>query len=113
MKDFYGDQLFTHAQLDHQNTVTIHNNFDDTANKTLYYIPDIDGIFIVGCSYYAGAYVEIVDENAPVNMKLVSCTSVSNVNTTAQSNGMCLAYKGHKYRCSCRRAQWFFIPYKQ
>ena len=111
MKDFYGTPLPTNVpQLDQQNTVTIHNNFDDTTEKTLYYTPDKDGIFVLGCSYVAGSYVHILDEDAPVYMRIVAHASGSG--HLGQSSGMGLAYKGHKYRCGCKRAQWFFIPYK-
>ena len=110
MRDFQGTPLFTNAQLDYQNIVTIHNNFDDTTEKTQYYIPDRDGIFILGCSYMSGSYIYILDVNAPVYMRFVAQASGQGV--PGQSSGMGLAFKGHNYRCGFKRGQWFYIPYK-
>ncbi len=110
MKDFYAAPIYTHAQLDWQNIVTIHNDFDDTAEKTLYYTPDSDGIFISGCSYVQGSYVYILDQDEPVYMRFVAHASGNG--SPGQSNGMGFARKGHNYRCAFKRGQWFFIPYK-
>lgn len=111
MKDFYGTQLFTHAQLDYGNIDTIHNDFDDTTEKSLYYTPGSDGIFVLGCSYVSGSYIHIRDEDSPVYMRFVA--GASGQGTPGQSSGIGPAYKGHSYVCGYKRGQLFFIPYKQ
>ncbi len=112
MKDFYGTPLSASIpQLDYQNIVTIHNGLNDASEKFEYYTPDSDGIFVLGCSYVEGSYVYIADEDFTGNMRLMS--GCSGNGSVGQTNGMSLAFKGHRYKGSYRRGQWFFIPYKQ
>lgn len=111
MKDFYGIPLpTTNPELDYQSMVIINNAFSDSSKKVQSYTPTKDGIFVVGCSYQAGAYAWIVDEESP-SVRIVSCTIASG-GAVAQMDGNCLAYKEHRYRCESVRGQWFFIPYK-
>lgn len=111
MKDFYGNALpAKNNELDYSNTVTINNAFSDTSKKVQYYEPEKDGIFIVGCSYQAGAYAWLVNE-AYNNIRLVSCVIASG-GAVSQNNGMCPAHKDNTYHCESVRGQWFFIPYK-
>lgn len=111
MKDFYGNALpGKNNELDYQSRVIINNAFSDTSKKVQSYTPTKDGIFVVGCSYQAGAYAWIVDE-AYNSVRLVSC-AIASGGAMAQMNGTCQAYKEHNYRCESVRGQWFFIPYK-
>jgi hypothetical protein len=112
MKDFYGTSLpTTNPELDYSNMVIINNAFSDTSKKVQSYTPTKDGIFIIGCSYQAGAYAWIVDE-ALSAVRRISCVIASS-GAVAQMNGTCQANRGHNYRCESVRGQWFFIPYKQ
>ena len=111
MKNFYGASLpATNPELNHEDKTIINMSMNDSTAKTHRYIPDKDGIFVVGCSYMQGSYAFITDETVTDGVRFVACSNGSG--NVGQSNGVCRAYKSHEYSCNSVRGQWIFVPYK-